>query len=128
MAVGVSVEVGVVVAVGITLVLPTLLVCCLHEIANNSEMMTKVRQLRRRVEFIFIVVPFNVGADECGNRPPAIAGGTDFYCTFNLAAITFAAVAPAPHAPLMVGASGLETSPTAKTFPTLVSCSPVTTM
>src|ERR671938_367227 len=50
------------------------------------------------------------------------------HLSFNLAAITFAAVAPAPTAPLIVGASGLETSPTAKTLPTLVSCSPVTTM
>jgi len=38
------------------------------------------------------------------------------------AAITFAAVAPPPTAPAIVGASGFATSPTANTFATLVSC------
>src|SRR5690242_1307112 len=37
-------------------------------------------------------------------------------------AMTFAAVAPAPVALLIVSASGFETSPTAKTIGTLVSC------
>src|SRR5688572_18217296 len=41
----------------------------------------------------------------------------------NRAAITFAAVAPAPVAPLIVGAIGFETSPIANTIGTLVSCS-----
>src|ERR1051325_3917755 len=40
----------------------------------------------------------------------------------NRAAITFAAVAPAPVALLIVGASGFETSPTANTIGTFVSC------
>src|ERR1043166_6432455 len=40
----------------------------------------------------------------------------------SLDAITFAAVAPAPTAPAIVGASGLATSPIAKTLATLVSC------
>src|SRR5690242_820454 len=47
---------------------------------------------------------------------------------FNRAAITFAAVAPAPAALLIVGASGFETSPTAKTIGTLVSCVLLTLM
>ena len=40
----------------------------------------------------------------------------------SLDAITFAAVAPPPTAPAIVGASGFATSPIAKTFTTLVSC------
>ena len=38
------------------------------------------------------------------------------------AAMAFATVAPAPTAPLMVGASGFDTSPTAKTFSMFASC------
>ena len=41
---------------------------------------------------------------------------------FNRAAITLAAVAPAPVALLTVGANGFDTSPIAKTIGTLVSC------
>ena len=41
--------------------------------------------------------------------------------------MTLAAVAPAPAAPLTVGASGFETSPTAKTISALVSCMALTT-
>jgi hypothetical protein len=40
----------------------------------------------------------------------------------NRAAITFATVAPAPVALLIVGESGFETSPIAKTNGTFVSC------
>src|SRR5207244_12080632 len=47
-----------------------------------------------------------------------------FRSLFKRAAITFAAVAPAPVAPLIVGASGWETSPIAKTLGALVSWSP----
>src|SRR5437763_13061234 len=43
-----------------------------------------------------------------------------FFCRRE--AITFAAVAPAPTAPAIVGASGFATSPIAKTLATLVSC------
>src|SRR5215470_17052465 len=42
--------------------------------------------------------------------------------TLSRLAITFAAVAPAPVALLIVGATGFETSPTAKTIGTFVSC------
>ena len=49
-------------------------------------------------------------------------GSEMHYLAFNRAAIIFAAVAPAPVAPLIVGALGFETSPTANTIGTLVSC------
>jgi hypothetical protein len=42
--------------------------------------------------------------------------------------MTFAAVAPAPVALLIVGASGFEISPTAKTIGTSVSCRLFTSM
>src|SRR6185295_19853830 len=47
--------------------------------------------------------------------------------SFNRLAITFAAVAPAPVAPLIVGAKGFDTSPTPNTIGTFVSCRPFTT-
>ncbi len=53
-------------------------------------------------------------------RNVSIEIGSHF--ALNRLAITFAAVAPAPVAPLIVGATGFETSPTANTIGTFVSC------
>ena len=75
-----------------------------------------------------VISLFNCASNErsYGDKSPhtkALTGQrTPKIYRFNRDAITFVAVAPAPTAPLIVGASGFATSPTAKTFSTLVSC------
>jgi len=86
---------------------------------------TLLPRVMRRVKFACVVKidPGNVLNRVCKYVSFEIPAFALFsHRAFSREAITFAAVAPAPVALLIVGACGFETSPTANTIDTLVSC------
>lgn len=90
-------------------------------IANRKEMRGTFVSTAARSSGSSVVVRRALTSQRLLERRLVAALHIQRFC--NLDAITLAAVAPAPTAPAIVGASEFATSPTAKTFSTLVSCS-----